>query len=295
MKLPFHSPASQYQLQKAIQNTIGVYESLYLADLASLNVYSKPSSNAFIVEQAGTPYIVPPGVNWNQMSDRPIPSVQEVKTSSGSTYRGSSTKHSIMRNRPGSLSPGGIGVDIKHNSYNRYLNRLKGQGPVRRGVIPPTYGSPIPFSLVYPIYGGKTIKTNIVGGCDCPLGNNNGNKYIYEDSSNATSDQVSNVTYQFSVGEYVWAFKFPNYKRMFKAQILLINGNNCIIQFQDDLKIEETPLNEVLIYYDCNCQPQSSLEEQVLNLEVSGSNVYLNAQGTALCSLLSSNPASAVF
>jgi hypothetical protein len=295
MNLNFTSPAYQYQLQKAIQNTIGVYESLYLADLASLNVYSKPISSPIFVEQAGTPYIVPPGVNWNQMSDRPIPSVQEVKTSSGSTYRGSSTKHSIMRNRPGSLSPGGVGVDIKHNSYNRYLNRLKGQGPVRRGVIPPTYGLPIPYNPAFPIYGGKTIKTNIVGGCDCPLGNNNGDQYIYGDTSNATQDQISKVSYQFSVGEYVWAFKMPTDTTLYKAQIISITGNVCVIQFLDDQLTIQTSLNNVLIYYDCNCQPQTSLEEQVLNLEVSGSNVYLNAQGTALCSLLSSNATSAVF
>jgi hypothetical protein len=272
-----------------------VYESLYLADLASLNVFSPPLNYPFFVEQAGTPYIVPPGVNWNQMSDRPIPSIQEVKTSPGSTYRASSTKHSIMRNRPGCLSPGGVGVDIKHNSYNRYLNRIKGKGPVRRGPIPPTYGLPIPSNPAFPISGGKTVKTSIVGGCYCPLGNNSGNKFIYENPLNATQDLTTNVTYHFSVGDYVWAFKYPNFKTLYKAQILSITGNMCVIQFLDDERIVQTTLNNVLIYYDCNCQPQGSLEEQVLNLEVNGSNAYLNAQGTALCAILSSNEASAVF
>lgn len=31
------------------------------------------------------------------------------------------------RLRPGSLAPGGTGVDVKHNSYYRYLGRLKAQ------------------------------------------------------------------------------------------------------------------------------------------------------------------------
>ncbi len=33
------------------------------------------------------------------------------------------TKRSITSLRPGAMSPGGSGVDIKHNSYDRYLNR----------------------------------------------------------------------------------------------------------------------------------------------------------------------------
>ena len=39
--------------------------------------------------------------------------------------RGNSTRSSLTRLRPGSLNPGGKGVDIKHNSYNRYLARIK--------------------------------------------------------------------------------------------------------------------------------------------------------------------------
>ena len=61
-------------------------------------------------------------VNWNQSSDRNKPSIQSNIVYS----RGSSTARSITRNRPGACSPGGQGVDIKHNSYDRYLARLKG-------------------------------------------------------------------------------------------------------------------------------------------------------------------------
>lgn len=50
-------------------------------------------------------------LNWNQSSDRLNASVQKV-------YYPTSA-------RPGSQSPGGIGVDIKHNSFDRYISRKK--------------------------------------------------------------------------------------------------------------------------------------------------------------------------
>jgi hypothetical protein len=69
------------------------------------------------------------------------------------------------------MSPGGVGCDIKHNSYDRYLNRIKARGPLRRGVIPPIFDDfkSIQFNRANPIYGGKIMKTNIVSGCNCPI------------------------------------------------------------------------------------------------------------------------------
>jgi hypothetical protein len=60
-------------------------------------------------------------VNWCQSSDRLNPS----KATRYVPTRGNRTRSSITRHRPGSLAPGGIGVDIKHNSYARYLARKK--------------------------------------------------------------------------------------------------------------------------------------------------------------------------
>jgi len=178
--LASNEPASQYQRQKIIQNTVRVKSSLYTMNLAALSGYHKPNSSYSMVNLEASSYIVSPGVNWNQMSDQANPSKQIVKTANGTTYHASSTKHTITRLRPGALSPGGIGVDIKHNSYESYLNRLKGRGPLKRGVIPITYGQPIPFSLVHPVYGGKTIKTGIINGCDCGDPQLN-QKLIYKD------------------------------------------------------------------------------------------------------------------
>lgn len=40
--------------------------------------------------------------------------------------RGNSTKTTITANKPGAMTPGGQGVDVKHGSYHRYLAKKKG-------------------------------------------------------------------------------------------------------------------------------------------------------------------------
>jgi hypothetical protein len=84
--------------------------------------------------------ILPRRVNWNQSSDRAIPHGHgEAK-----------------------------GIDIKHNSYDRYYGRLKGKKAVKAQTLPLAFGKPIPFNLAYPVYGNKIVKTNILGyNCRC--------------------------------------------------------------------------------------------------------------------------------
>lgn len=83
--------------------------SIYMSNLASLYVYQRPLT-------------IYHNVNWNQSSDRAIPHIQSsnVKRNT-SSLRGTRTS-----SKPGSISPGGEGVDTKHNSFNRYYLRLKG-------------------------------------------------------------------------------------------------------------------------------------------------------------------------
>ena len=245
------SPASQYIKLKQIQNSVRVASSLYTMNLAALNVYSKPKttySEVYIPQQY---YLVSPNVNWNQMSDRPRPSNQVVYTGNGSTYHSSSTKRTITSLRPGGLSPGGKGVDIKHNSYQRYLNRIKGKGPVRRGVIPPDFGAPIKFNNAYPIYGGKTMKTSIVSGCNCEINGTSGNEnLLYIDG---TQDKIYNVKYKFNVGDNVWAFS-SIFDKYIKATIISIDENNgtAYVEFEDGI-FENLPFNKILIYFKCDC------------------------------------------
>lgn len=153
-----NTPADQYQKLKLIQNTVRVAASLYTANLGPLTAYTRPITD---------PSVGLYGVCWNQMSDRPVPSVQRASVPTGYNNSLNRRHSSVTSSKPGSQTPGGAGCDIKHNSYDRYLNRLKGKGPLRRGVIPRGFGAPIPFNPAFPVYGGKTTKTNIVTGCNC--------------------------------------------------------------------------------------------------------------------------------
>ena len=140
--LTSNTPAVKTQIQKIIQNVVRVQSSLYTMNVGALNAYRNPY------------------VTWNRMSDRGQASVQKTYIpGGGGQLGGNSTRSAITRCRPGALSPGGVGCDIKHNSYNRYLNRLKGRGPLRRG---------IPSPVNQPMTGAKMVNYGIIAGCDCP-------------------------------------------------------------------------------------------------------------------------------
>ena len=63
----------------------------------------------------------------SQSSDRAFPSRFLLKNNFINVpSHGNSTKTSLTRHRPGSAGPSGMGVDIKHNSYQRYLLKKKG-------------------------------------------------------------------------------------------------------------------------------------------------------------------------
>ena len=230
-----NTPAEQYQKQKLIQKTVRVYSSLYTSNIGPLNAYKKPTEATY-------------GVCWNQMSDRPVPSIQKTTVPTGFYNSLNSRRHSVTSSKPGGQSPGGIGCDIKHNSYDRYLNRLKGKGPLRRGVIPPNFGAPIPFNPAFPIYGGKTVKTNIVTGCNCPI--------ISDDKQIYNNPSVEPITednyYKFNVGEYVYAKENQN-KYYSRAKIISINNGVYTIEF-DNGKIQHVSNEtELLVYFPCNC------------------------------------------
>jgi hypothetical protein len=259
--LASNEPASQYQRQKLIQNTVRVHSSLYTMNLAGLSGYQKPLNTPQLIEHTGTQYIAPAKVYWNQMSDRARPSNQVTKVASGTTYHTSSTRHSITRERPGSMSPGGVGVDIKHNSYNRYLNKIKGKGPLRRGVIPPTYGASIPFNRAYPIYGGKIIKTAIINNCDC-TDTSEKNKLIYESS---LQEKNLSVNYTYNIGDFVWVKKYKTDTLLSKGEIIDISDGSYTVKIIDSDVIMKLSYCELSIYFDCNCEPSLSLKERALS------------------------------
>jgi len=139
-----NSAISKYQRLQKIQNTVRVSSSLYSMNLAALTVFEKPDEGN--------------RTNWKQSSDRKEAHVQRSRIS----------MRSSVSVRPGNLSPGGVGVDIKHNSYARYLARLKGGRPLRKEPLPEDFDNlTIPFSRGNPIYGGKVMKTSIgTNGCE---------------------------------------------------------------------------------------------------------------------------------
>jgi hypothetical protein len=224
--LASNDPASIYQKQKIIQGAVRINSSLYTMNLASLNSYQKPPTNYQPVEQAGTLYYVPPNLNWNQMSDRGRPSIQKVKTGSGSTYGSSSLRGTKVRNRPGAMSPGGIGVDIKHNSYERRLNKLKGRTILKQGIPKIADGQQM--------QGGKVLNPGIINGCDCSTSSE---KY-YVNNTQEFNDIMYDVRIYFNPGETILARKNKYDKLWYKGVILSIMANILVVDFGNGI-IEE--------------------------------------------------------
>ena len=234
--------AQQYHNLKIIQNTVRVPSSLYSMNLGALNVYQNAASS---------PY----KVNWNQMSDRVVRHYQtNSSTSQGSMFRGSSTRHTQPGMKPGSTTPGGSGVDIKHNSYYRYLARIKGRGPIRRGPVPPDFGIDVPFNRAAPIYGGKTMKTSIVADCNCPIDGADVYKNEYKLYHTFIDPTMFVVNYVFQVGQSVWAKETPT-SSYSKATITQYNSPSDIMLTFEDGSDGTSPYDssELLIYYPCNC------------------------------------------
>ena len=108
--------------QRVIQRQVRAPSSQYADSLAAMNV-----RGSFTGADNNNPLVANAGVNWNQSSDRARPAMMLTYVPS----RGNSTKMTVTRCRPGATAPGGTGVDVKHNSYARFLARKKA-GAVRQ-------------------------------------------------------------------------------------------------------------------------------------------------------------------
>jgi len=234
-----NTPADQYQKQKLIQNTVRVYASLYTMNLGSLSSYSRPPAEVY-------------KVGWNQQSDRPFPSVQRASIKTGFYNSLNGKHHSYTSSKPGSQTPGGVGCDIKHNCYERYLNKLKGRKVLRRGIIPPTFGQPfIPFNPAFPVYGGKQFKTAIVADCNCPLDQNSkiSDIQIY---NNPYFQEMKEEVFKFEVGMVVYVYNNKNI--LSKAEIIEeINIETFKVKFEDN-STQIVNINQLKTYYPCNCE-----------------------------------------
>lgn len=123
--------------QKRIWKQVRTSASTYMMNIAALTI-----SN----DRYGTLL-----TSNNQSSDRRLPSVGTYYVPS----HGNTTKGSVTRHRPGASGTGGIGVDVKHNSYARYLARKKGQNLKTE------------IKVATPVMGNKTRKYGMIPNCDC--------------------------------------------------------------------------------------------------------------------------------
>jgi hypothetical protein len=108
--------------EKRIQNQVRVDESQYIDVLSSVTIANDYLILAAQPSLASSTWGNPN--NLRNMSDRRVPhglNYTNVRT------RGNSVKSTITSNKPGGMAPGGKGVDVKHDSYARYLGKLKGQ------------------------------------------------------------------------------------------------------------------------------------------------------------------------
>ena len=100
--------ATQAIEQKRIWRQVRTGSAIYTMNLSSLTSAAERLASGS-------------NVNWNQMSDRVLAANQrEIHPTHGNSLRSTLTS-----DRPGAGSPGGQGVDVKHDSYARYLNRKK--------------------------------------------------------------------------------------------------------------------------------------------------------------------------
>lgn len=258
--LSSNDPATIYQRQKIIQNVVRINSSLYTMNLAGLNVYQEPSNTYQIIEQAGASYVVPPKLNWNQMSDRARPSNQVIKTGSGSTYGSNSLKRTKVSNRPGAMSPGGVGVDIKHNSYERYLNRIKGKGLLKQGQK----------EIKGNMTGGKDNKMGIITGCECS--NNKTNLYVNNISE--FNNVMYNINYLFKAGQTVLVRKNKYENKWYKGKIVDIIESIYLIDFYDGI-IEQIDITKISVIpcfkkdtSDCLIDEPTNFDELLSGTEI---------------------------
>ena len=259
------SPADQYQKLQIIQKTVRVYGSLYTANLGPLTAYKPP-----ITDPDNGLY----GVCWNQMSDRPIPSMQKATIPSGFNTSLNRRHTSVTSSKPGSQTPGGKGCDIKHNSYDRYLNRLKGKGPMKRGKVPPDFGKPILFNPAFPIYGGKTVKTSIINDCQCFMNSKESKEQDVKIYDNPLWQPYPSANLSFNIGDYVYAIQTGKTNYSKAIVISKTETDEYTIQFSDGF-IQTVSINELLIYFPCDCD--RNIDDTISfpsGLSKSKSNVY---------------------
>ena len=136
-------------------------------------------------------------LQWNQSSDRAFPSRFNKTMKVNVPSHGNSTKTSLTRHRPGAGAGGKqAGVDLKHNSYHRYLLKKKGLKPLRgekQKVVPWNDPKPHQSKAVFykSVQNNKWRKDSIVANMN----------YCFEDCKTKPAPEPEDLLKYFSVDE----------------------------------------------------------------------------------------------
>ncbi len=128
-----NSAATKSIIQKRIWNQVRTGSGIYTMNLSAF------TSAASILASGKN-------VNWNRMSDQVLAATQPNLNAT----HGNSLHTTLTSDRPGAGTPGGSGVDVKHDSYARYLNRKKATNIKSKDVA------------TVPLTGNKTGTVNLV-------------------------------------------------------------------------------------------------------------------------------------
>jgi hypothetical protein len=152
------------QREKQIQNQVGV-ESSQMMDVKSAftigeDLMKKPRTYSKFEN-------VLPNYPFRNLSDRSVGSNSAIKFHNNVPTRGSSTVSSVTSNKPGSSAPGGIGVDVKHGSYARYLGKLKASNIQSDETTQPYTPPTIKAGRLRPAVNNKSYRFSIINTKNC--------------------------------------------------------------------------------------------------------------------------------
>ena len=152
-------------IEKEIQNQVGVSNSQMLDVKKSITIGSDYLNNPINSQ------LYP----FKNMSDRRM--AHFTKNNNVPT-RGNSLRSSVTSNRPGSMAPGGKGVDIKHGSYARYLGKLKSKNIISDEIQQTVNSSSA--SRTHSVTNNKQYRFSIINTCNCKCnGKSLSNNFIY--------------------------------------------------------------------------------------------------------------------
>jgi len=129
---------NEFITQRRLWNQVRVPSSLFAMNVSSLTIGSSRMKTIN-------------GQTNNQSSDQGVPAIQNNPLPS----HGNSRKTTLTSLKPGACMPGGKGVDIKHNSYARYLGRKKSANLKTQPAIQ---------AATIPLYGNKKRMIGLVSG-----------------------------------------------------------------------------------------------------------------------------------